>query len=87
MAWLESIKLVLSIFPVLVNAIKTIEASIPVDGKGAEKLELLKGVMQSTFENSTKAVSTFEQVWPMLQSVIVSIVNAFNATGVFGKKV
>lgn len=87
MAWLENIKLVLSIFPALINAIKTIEASIPVDGKGAEKLELLKGVMQTTFENSTKAVSTFEQVWPMLQSVIVSIVNAFNATGVFNKKV
>ena len=86
MQWLENIKLILSIFPALINAIKTIEASIPVDGKGAEKLELLKGVMQTTFENSTKAVSTFEQVWPMLQSVIVSIVNAFNATGVFKPK-
>lgn len=86
MAWLENIKLVLSIFPAIINAVKTIEASIPVEGKGAEKLQLIKEVLNTTFENSTKAVSTFEQVWPMLQSVIVSIVNAFNATGVFNKK-
>ena len=86
MAWLENIKLVLSIFPALINAIKTIEASIPVESKGGDKLLLLKNMLQATFENSTKAVSTFEEVWPMLQSVIVSIVNAFNATGVFKPK-
>lgn len=86
MVWLESIKLILSIFPALISAIKTIEASIPVDGKGAEKLELVKNVMQATFDNSEKAVSTFEQIWPMLQSVITSIVNAFNSTGVFKPK-
>jgi hypothetical protein len=87
MQWIENLKLVLSIFPALINAIKTIESAIPVESKGGDKLSLLKDVLQTTFDNSTKTVNTFEQVWPMLQSVIMSIVNAFNATGVFKAKV
>jgi hypothetical protein len=87
MQWIENLKLVLSIFPALINAIKTLESAIPVESKGGDKLSLLKDVLQTTFDNSTKTVNTFEQVWPMLQSVIMSIVNAFNATGVFKAKV
>jgi hypothetical protein len=85
MHFIEILKLILQLFPLIIEAIKAVEAAIPSNGKGQEKLELIKGIVQTSYESSNKLVGSFEQLWPALSGVIKSIVTAFNATGIFKK--
>lgn len=85
MHFIEMFKLVLSIFPLLIQAVKTLEAAVPQTGKGAEKLEALRSVLEVSYENSNKAYGAFEAVWPTLKSVAENIVKLFNSTGLFKK--
>jgi hypothetical protein len=87
MQFIEILKLILQLFPLLIQAIQSVEAAIPQSGKGAEKLDLIKNIIQTSYDNSAKTVATFEQLWGPLSSVIKSIVAAFNATDIFKKKV
>lgn len=85
MNFIEVFKLILSLFPLIINAVKTLEAFVPAQGKGAEKLEMLKTMLTTSYEASDKAYGTFEQVWPVIQSTVTGIVNMFNSTGLFKK--
>jgi hypothetical protein len=85
MQFFEILKLVISLFPLLIKAIQAVEEAIPDAGRGQEKLELIKGVVQTTYETSTKLSMSFEQLWPSLSGTIKAIVNAFNNTGIFKK--
>ncbi len=85
MGFIEMLKLIIGLFPMLIQAIKAVEAAIPEAGKGSEKLELIKNAVQAAYEASTSVASNFEVLWPALSKTINSIVNAFNKTGVFTK--
>lgn len=86
MQWLQLIRLILTIFPLLIDVVKSIENAIPDSGKGKEKLEAVKVVLESTFKSATDVVGSFEQVWPALSSAVSGIVAMLNAAGVFKKK-
>ncbi len=85
MGFIEMLKLIIGLFPMLIQAIKAVESAIPESGKGREKLELIKNAVQAAYEASTSVASNFEVLWPALSKTINSIVNAFNKTGVFTK--
>lgn len=85
MQFLQILKLTISLLPLLVDAIKTIEAAMPGSGNGAAKLEALRVLLQSSYTGATDAFGTFEQVWPKIQDVAGGLVAAFNKTGVFSK--
>lgn len=85
MAFFEILKLVISLLPILLQAIKAVEQAIPETGKGAEKLDLIKGLVQTSYETSSKLSVSFEQLWPTVQGAVQAIVNAFNKTGTFKK--
>lgn len=85
MQFIQILKLVISLFPLIIDAIKAVEAAIPDSGKGAEKLELIRNVVQTSYDTSNKLVAPFEQLWPAFEGTIRAIVNAFNKTGIFTK--
>ena len=85
MAFFEILRLVISLVPLLIQAIKAVEAAIPDSGKGGEKLELIRGMVESSYESSNKLVGSFEALWPAVSGTIKAIVSAFNNTGTFKK--
>lgn len=85
MQYLSLIRLVLSLLPVLIDAIKAIEAAFPASGQGSLKLELVRGVVEQAYNAGTGALSKFEDVWPVLQKVIASLVTFMNTTDIFKK--
>lgn len=85
MNYLAIIKLVLSLLPLIIEAVKTIESAYPMSGKGQLKLELVKSVIEQAYNSGTGFVSKFEDVWPVIQKTIASVVAFMNETGLFKK--
>lgn len=85
MNFIEVFKLILSLFPLIINAVKTIEVVLPQSGKGAEKLALLQEMLSKSYEVSNQAYGTFEQVWPTIKGTIEGVVKLFNSVGIFKK--
>lgn len=86
MNFLEKAKMALGLLPVVIETIKAIENAIPVAGKGKDKLELVKNVLQTTFETSNQSIDVFQELWPTLQSIIGAVVSTFNTLGIFKAK-
>lgn len=70
--------LVLKMLPVIIAAIKAIEDAIPGNGKGEQKLAMLRQILELTD-------STITNLWPTIESVVKVLVNTFNDTGTFKK--
>lgn len=86
MQYLTIIKTVLSLLPLILEAVKAIEAALPEGGQGAQKLALLRQTVQAGFEAATDTVVSFEAVWPALEKVAGAAVGLFNAVGAFARK-
>lgn len=85
MEFIVILKLIISILPMVIEAIKLVEQAIPGAGKGEEKLAATRSILESSYKISTNAVMSFDAIWPALQKTIAGLVSAFNATGVFTK--
>lgn len=85
MKYLDILKIIIGILPILIDAIKLVERNIPGSGNGVEKLAATKTLLESSYKISTDAVMSFESIWPALQKTIAGLIAAFNATGVFAK--
>jgi len=85
MKFLEIARLILSLLPVLIQAIRAAEEAIPGEGKGEAKLAMIRGILESAYTTATDAVGSFESIWPSLQATISSVVAAFNRAGIFRK--
>lgn len=79
------IKIVAQLLPAIIEAIKAIEAAIPQSGQGAQKLALVRELIEAAFEAVQDAGVTFADVWPAIQRIVAKIVAAFNASGIFAK--
>ncbi len=86
MNFVAIIKVALSLLPAVIEAIKAIEAAIPESGAGAQKLEIIKATLQKAHEVGGDTVGAFEQYWPVLSTMVGSVVTVFNAVGLFKKK-
>lgn len=79
------IRIVAQLLPAIIEAIKAIEAAIPQTGQGAQKLALVRELIEAAFEAVQDAGVTFADVWPAIQRLVAKIVGLFNATGIFAK--
>lgn len=75
---MEKLMLVLKMLPVIIAAIKAIEEAIPGNGKGEQKLAMLRQILEL-------ADGTITNLWPTIESVVKVLVKTFNDTGVFKK--
>jgi len=72
----QTIGIVLSLIPALIQAIKAIEEAIPGEGKGEMKLAAIRQIIETVYGQAFT-------LWPTLKSVVDILVKTFNATGVF----
>ena len=79
------LQIISQLFKTIVALVTAVEESLPESGQGAQKLELVKGWLQSAIGAQEALALTFDQLWPALQTTISSIVAIKNATGVFKK--
>jgi hypothetical protein len=67
---------VIQLIPALIELIKAIEAAIPESGKGKEKLEAIRNIIEITYDGA-------KEIWPMIEKIVATLVTMFNKTGVF----
>lgn len=66
-------------FPAIIAAIKSLEEFLPADGAGKAKLDIIRQVIEITYEAS-------KEVWPYIEKTIEILVSAANSLGVFKKR-
>ena len=86
MQYLQLIKAVLALLPLILEAVRAIEAALPESGQGQTKLALVRAAVESGYNAASDAIVSFEQLWPALESTIGAVVGAFNAVGAFKKE-
>lgn len=79
------IRLLAVIVPVLIEAIKAVEAAMPESGLGKQKLEIVRTMVESAYAQMTGVTVAFSEVWPMIERLIAAIVASYNAIGTFKK--
>lgn len=80
---LEILKIVASLIPVIVQAIKAIEEAIPDKGQGAQKLTIIRTMVEQAFGQIEQASVAFQDVWPIVESTVGGFVKLFKSTGLF----
>jgi hypothetical protein len=83
--FVDTLKLIVSILPTLIDAIRVAEQVCSGSGLGKEKLELVRSIVEAAYSNSTDIARSFDIIWPSLQKAISAIVTIFNKTGEFSK--
>lgn len=83
MNYLQILKLIVQILPLVIDTVKAVEAAIPQAGMGSAKLEAAKGIIMSVEAIATDVDSkNFESA---LDRAIAMVVALLNRTGVFKK--
>lgn len=81
MNFFVTVKTIVSLLPTIIEAVTTVEKLFPEGGKGAAKLEMVKGMLQAAHDHAGK-VDDFEAFWPVVKKTIDAIVTFMK----FGKK-
>lgn len=78
-------KIVLSLFPAIIEAVRAIEAALPQGGAGTAKLDAVRTTLQGAYSIAQNAEVQFENVWPAISAAVGAAVTLFNSTGLFKK--
>jgi hypothetical protein len=73
---LAALKMIIDLFPLMIQTIKAVEDAIPGTGKGEAKLAMVRGVLESVDLGTAS-------IWPAIEKVIAAIVATFNKIGEF----
>lgn len=82
-SYFQLARLALGLLPVIIEAVKAVEAAIPGQGRGEQKLALVRAALEAAFVRADDAAGTFEQLWPLLERLVSQTVATFNEIGVF----
>ena len=81
MKWIQIARAVLLLFPALIEAMKALEEAIPGEGKGEQRLAVIRQAMEAAHSQIQDTIVKFEDIWPSLAAAIGGLVTAFNAFG------
>ena len=86
---MNTLLIILRIFPLVLAAVQAVEQAIPLPGQGKKKLDLVLDVLKSAYDAGTDLSASFS--WEKLLTVVVpmiaKIVDLHNALGLFQKSV
>lgn len=82
---IQTLRLILTLLPLIIEAVRAIEAALPDGGKGEAKLALVRQSIEAGYSVATDAVGAFETVWPAIERTVSAVVTLFNASGTFRK--
>lgn len=77
-------KLILALGPAIINFMMELEKLFPENGKGQEKLAMLKAYVEGLWGTLGTAIPGFEEVWPKLEKII-SFVKSVGKGTIFKK--
>jgi hypothetical protein len=83
MGYLAILKLIVQLLPIIIDAVKAIEAAIPAAGQGSVKLETVKNLVMSVADITQDVDS--KNLSSAIEKVIGLVVTLLNKTGVFSK--
>lgn len=83
--FLITAKLVLSLLPAILEAVRAIEQALPEGGLGQQKLALIRQAVVGAAEATGDSLKAVEQAWPAIQSTVGAVVGLFNTVGAFKK--
>ena len=81
--FVKLLQALLLILPAIIDAIRAIEAAVPVGGKGADKLQLLRELIAGVYDTAGDVGVAFADLWPTIERTVASVVALFNKAGVF----
>ena len=84
--FLETVKIVVALYPILMETVKRLEEALPEPGHGPKKLEQLKAILAASYDKMDDAKMKFEEVWPSINMVVTAIVTMLNTTEWLKKK-
>lgn len=79
------VKAAAAFIPQVIEIIKVVQASMPGDGRGAEKLAVARAFLESAWEVAADGEITFAEVWPYIEKAIARLVEHFKTNGTFTK--
>lgn len=84
---MNSVLIILRVFPLVLTAVKAVEDAIPLPGQGRKKLDLVLDVLKQAFDASEELsrAFTFEKLLAVVVPMIAKIVELNNALGLFQK--
>ncbi len=77
------LKAIIAILPLVVEAIKAIEAALPIGVQGESKLGVIRAMIEASYAAATDSEVGFDRLWPALERVIGALVGLFNKAGAF----
>lgn len=83
--FIQIVQVSVQLLPVIIDAMKAVETAIPGNGKGEQKLALVRGMLETAYDTVQDATVQFEQVWPVLSATVANLVGVYNQLGVFKK--
>jgi hypothetical protein len=84
--FIKIVQLVLQLTPMVIDTLKAVEAAIPGEGKGEQKLAIVRATIEEAYNQFGVYNIAFDKVWTVMTSQIGQIVQTFNDTGVFSKE-
>lgn len=78
-------KTVISLIPLVVQAIQVVEAAIPGKGKGEQKLSMVRSIIEEVYDEADDLIEPFEAIWTRLSRLVSRFVVIFNGDGTFKK--
>jgi len=84
---MNTLLMILKLFPLVLSAVKAVEEAIPLPGQGKKKLDLVLDVITSAYGASTDLAKqfSFEKLVAVVVPMIARIVDLHNALGLFQK--
>lgn len=71
-----NLKLIIQIFPYIVEIVKAVESALPEGGVGREKLAFVRELLEFAIPDASAN-------WDLIEKMISCVVALFNRTGVF----
>lgn len=82
--FIQLLKTLAELLPVLIMIVKAVEEAIPGRGVGEQKLAMVRGMLESAYEVTNAASSIpFAEFWKLAEPAINSAVALFKRTGEF----
>jgi hypothetical protein len=84
---MNTLTVILKLFPIILSAVKAVEDAIPLPGQGQKKLDLILNVVKQAYDASADLTQSFS--WDKLAAIVVpmisNIVDLHNQLGLFSK--
>lgn len=67
-------KIILGMLPMLRELVIILEALLPATGSGAQRLALLKAIIEKAIDVSDDVTTPFARLWPLVEKVVSVLV-------------